>query len=479
MAEFIYRYRSVDALLGERAELEKQEIYFAPPKQLNDPLEGYKDLFWKGDVVVWKNFLRHYILCLMQGVLPTLENGEKYELSEQTLPVRMIADDPHPALRSRFDAMCETMFKDTELAPLPDLLEQRLSPIRRNELLSVLWLIHFRLFNIVCVTLQPEAPIHQLDAFFRERGDKPLRLRESFAALNSADERYPDRPDIVQRMTAESISVIDQTTFIRDFNGTSKQHGPAWNTMTSTFPEVYLNSLENLLYGDWYTACFIADPNQASMWGHYGDSHRGACLKFRTTTLSSGGQALTLNRMVALSGSRARAPEPRYAFSPQPIQEVRYADKYPEVDFFRSLGTLIPRQLAFWFQGSDGTLSSTGYDLLSSTDAWRNQYWETFHSSVTTKLSDWQHEREYRITLQSQLADLSIPSERTLRYRFEDLQGIIFGMKTEAKDKAAIVRIVQSKCHETGRTDFEFHQAYYSSLSGRVETTPWSLVKFQ
>jgi hypothetical protein len=478
MADFTYRYRSVNALLGKRAELEKQEIYFAPPKQLNDPLEGYKDVFWKGDVVVWKNFLRHYVLCLMQAVLLTLEHGENYEISDQTLPVRMIADDLHPGVRIPFDAMCEKMFNDPELAPLPDLLQQRLSPIRRNELLSVLWLIHFRLFNFICVALQPEGPFHQLDAFFRERGEHPLRLRESFAALNSADEKYPHRPDIVQRMAAESISLIDQTTFIRDYNGTSQQHGLAWNAMTSTFPEIYLNSLENLLYGDWYTACFVADPNQAAMWGHYGDSHRGACLKFKTTTLRSGGQALTLNRMVAIGGSSAHGPEPRYAFSPQPIQEVRYADKYPEVDFFRSLGTLIPRQLAFWFRGSDGTLSSTGYDLLSSTDEWRKQYWDTFHSSVTTKLSDWQHEREYRITLQSQLADLSIPSERTLRYRFEDLQGIIFGIKTAAKDKAAIVHIIQSKCRETGRADFEFHQAYYSSLSGRVETTPWKLVKF-
>jgi hypothetical protein len=98
--------------------------------------------------------------------------------------------------------------------------------------------------------------------------------------------------------------------------------------------------------------------------------------------------------------------------------------------------------------------------------------------SVTTKLKDWQHEREYRITLQSWLADLSIPSERTLRYRFEDLQGIVFGMKTTAEDKAAIARIVQAKCKDTNRTDFEFHQAYYSRVSGRVETIAWSLVKF-
>jgi hypothetical protein len=39
------------------------------------------------------------------------------------------------------------------------------------------------------------------------------------------------------------------------------------------------------------------------------------------------------------------------------------------------------------------------------------------------KLQDWQHEGEYRITLQSHTVDLSIPSERKLKYRFGDLQG--------------------------------------------------------
>lgn len=66
MPEFLYRFRSAEALLGERKELENQEIYFAAPDQLNDPVEGYKDIFWFGDAIVWKNLLKHYLLCLEQ-----------------------------------------------------------------------------------------------------------------------------------------------------------------------------------------------------------------------------------------------------------------------------------------------------------------------------------------------------------------------------------------------------------------------------
>src|SRR6185437_109117 len=177
-------------------------------------------------------------------------------------------------------------------------------------------------------------------------------------------------------------------------------------------------------------------------------------------------------------GGSPHAPHRIIAYSPQPLQQVQYANRYPEVDFFGSLGTLIPAQAAFWFRSEDGAISSTGRDLLMQTEEWRKQYWNTFHAGVTTKLTDWQHEREYRITLQSGVADLSIPAERTLRYRFEDLEGVIFGMNMSATDKEAIVRIIARKCAESGRKNFEFYQAYYSRLTGKVEAAAWDLVKF-
>ena len=70
--------------------MERQEIYFASTKQLNDPVEGYKDLFWKGDAIAWKNFLRHYVLCLMQTILRALENVEEYVVTSESGMATMI-----------------------------------------------------------------------------------------------------------------------------------------------------------------------------------------------------------------------------------------------------------------------------------------------------------------------------------------------------------------------------------------------------
>src|SRR5205814_6675950 len=71
------------------SDLQNQEIYFASALELNDPLEGYKDLFWKGDEIAWKNLLRHYLLCLMQTILRTLEHGPDYRVTAETLPVEI------------------------------------------------------------------------------------------------------------------------------------------------------------------------------------------------------------------------------------------------------------------------------------------------------------------------------------------------------------------------------------------------------
>lgn len=70
-----YRYRSVDTFLGERQELEQQQIYFASPEQLNEPIEGFKDLYWFGDEIVWRNLLKHYLLSLHRVYIVTKISG--------------------------------------------------------------------------------------------------------------------------------------------------------------------------------------------------------------------------------------------------------------------------------------------------------------------------------------------------------------------------------------------------------------------
>lgn len=477
MENNVYRFRSTSALLEERHELENQEIYFASPQELNDPLEGFKDIFWRGDVIIWTNLLRHYLLCLMQTVLIAIKHGPDHQLADHDIPVLLTEDGLTPTSRVVFQGICAKFFGNTEVAQLPALLATRISPIRRNELLTLLRFLHFHALKATCISISPQNPICLIDEFLRTKQDAPFRFQQSFAAQNALDQKYKDSGDLAEQMNSAAASVFMQAILIRDYSGTSQHHGAAWNTISSAFPEVYIDQMERLLYSDWYTACFVAKPTHAAMWGNYGDKHRGVCLKFRTTLNAGGTPSLVLRRIV---GARANqgAVAPAYEDVPCELHEVQYRGQYVEIDFFRSMGRLTGPQLAFWFRDSNGGISATGRDLIEGSEAWRHEYWGNFDRAITTKLADWQHESEYRLTLHSMVMDISDRNLRKLRYRFEDLQGITFGMKTPVQDKVAIMRIIEAKCKRDGRRDFEFQQAYYSRQTSQIATTQLSLLKF-
>ena len=102
MLDAIYRYRSMDALLGERKELERHQIYLAKSGELNDPMEGYKDVVWRGDAVLWENLLRHYVLALLHVNVQCLLMGNDVPFEEPRIPAALTQDDlPTDAFRAR------------------------------------------------------------------------------------------------------------------------------------------------------------------------------------------------------------------------------------------------------------------------------------------------------------------------------------------------------------------------------------------
>lgn len=64
----LYRFRSIDGLLGDKyQELKNQSIFFAPPHLLNDPAEGFRHIHFEGDSVLWGNLFKHYLSCLVNS----------------------------------------------------------------------------------------------------------------------------------------------------------------------------------------------------------------------------------------------------------------------------------------------------------------------------------------------------------------------------------------------------------------------------
>jgi hypothetical protein len=469
-----YRFRPSDALLEKFQELERQEIYFASPWALNDPLEGFKDLVWSGDGILWENLLRHYLLCLTQAVTVALTNGPDHTFAEaETFVFANESSLPTPEYAELHRSICENFLRHKDVAALPNLLASRGTPIRREELTTYLRLLHQHASNTVLTQMEETArlPARRADDPLRSASTKPIPVRTLLESMKALERAHPDKPDIAEVMSRSSEVTASQQDLILEYNGISLKSGVAWKTLISEFPRRHIRALEQLLYRDWYTACFVADPTDASTWGNYGNGHRGVCLKFKAAASADGKPTLRLRQICGWNGS------PVYGDIAHEFHKVRYSSQFVEIDFFRSLGRPTMPMLRYWYRDAAGNPSSHVTDVLSESASWQKQYWEQLTTAITTKLADWSHEKESRLTLTG-LSDFTDPSTRLLQYQFLDLQGIIFGMNTSTSDKLRIIKIIEHKCRKEGRKDFEFHQAHYSRRAGKMEIAHMSLIKF-
>jgi hypothetical protein len=267
-----------------------------------------------------------------------------------------------------------------------------------------------------------------------------------------------------------------QLNLIHDYNNDIPDDRKSWLTVVRDFPDLYVNALERLIYPNWYAACFVANPTNASMWEAYGDGHRGACLKYRISGNAQGPPKLDLYRATGLGGSIGGQVDTHFSFVPHVFEKIRYTADYPEVDFFQSLGNIPRYKLAFWYTDLAGRISSVAHDVLREASGWRDAYWQHFQQRYLTKTVEWKHEEEFRITLSSALLDFEGVKSRQLRYKFADLTAIIFGIKTSFEDKVKIMRVVDQKCRAESRADFEFYQARYSHRNRKVELIPLSML---
>lgn len=94
METHFYRFRSIKYLLEDPFnELERQSIYFAPSAEMNDPMEGFKDIFWDGDDIAWKNLFRHFVQCLSHAFFHFCVRHETSEISWKDIPIKDVRYD--------------------------------------------------------------------------------------------------------------------------------------------------------------------------------------------------------------------------------------------------------------------------------------------------------------------------------------------------------------------------------------------------
>ncbi len=139
----VFRYRSIQSLLGEHEELERQTVYFSPPEYLNDPMEGLRQIYWRGDRITWRNLLRHYIICIHNRFFEALLSRDTECLPSDTIAVfQSLHNFPTSQVKSLCQA-CITAVEASDLhTALLDFLAKADRDISFTELQQLLRTVH-------------------------------------------------------------------------------------------------------------------------------------------------------------------------------------------------------------------------------------------------------------------------------------------------------------------------------------------------
>ncbi len=468
----MYRFRSIKSLLGERQELFKQEIFFSDVASLNDPMEGFRELFWTGDAIVWRNLFRHYLLCLEQTTTLLMLSGPDETLAPEMIPVHAYVDDlPTDTYKALVREIYGDFFAGDGVSAYIDFLASRNTAIERDELFVHLKILHTWALQVVA---QCQAR-HGLRRPIESLPPDPLpAVRKMLSAFREVDMDATAPADMlptlfrIQRHSMEQVDLIGLYR-ARDDLERNRSALVFWD-----FPRNYLERLGELTYPQAYVACFMEEASNSAVWAHYGDGHRGVCLKFRTRDIKNG-RALDLHGIVGYGNG------PLYDYRPYPFRAVNYAGERPRIDFFRNLGRLtVGRLINQWYASDNGERSSSA-DHLGTADVadWRAKHWRAYEESYHVKSQDWAYEKEHRLVLHDILDAHMAKEHRTLKYRFESLEAIIFGAKTSTADKIKIMEIIDEKCQEHHRSGFRFYQADHAPGTGAMDIRELSLLKIE
>jgi len=202
-------------------------------------------------------------------------------------------------------------------------------------------------------------------------------------------------------------------------------------------------------------------------------------LKFRVTTNERGNPIIPIRRIVGASAAKGQETVAILEHRPMECLKVEYSPRFPPVDFFTSLGALSNEKLyTFWYKGDrEGEFSIAAKEAFKDQEA-RDIYWEALETGALSKTPDWSHEEEYRILYRPGWS-LNELADRLLDYKFEDLSGIVFGARTDLEDKLRILRIIDKKCAEHKRSDFEFSEILFMPATSTFIERRLDLVKIK
>lgn len=451
--DYLYRFKSARNLLEQYGELEKQIIHFSPREDLNDPLEGHMSLYWKGDRIAWKGLFKNYINCLEHSFSMYRLGARKEQLHEMSIFFDY-STLPSKEYQNLINEITTEFIKLPFIERIITILGDKGIMVSKNELKFFLYTIHIEGLNIIMKhhsiygLMENKEIIHLnnyrlnsenfkkfIDDYMKIRNNEKENSKELFKVWNDMNEEMQLHEKVL-------VDVIDEKQKVDRYY------------LLSEFPGAYLQQIEKLIHPSCYMACFSKDFSNTSMWGNYADKHKGICMIFKLNKYDNNYYTPIEQTYSYSSNSITKK------FINAKLEKVIYGGEYLNINFFEMLGRLNKIQLEYWFK--DGEQESYIIkDIMDDKDNWRKTYWRYFNNRYNTKTKEWDFEKEYRLCIEDTFEDYSSNESRNLKYPFDSLEGIIFGIETTHEDKVKILSILSEKCVINKKKDFKIYQAYF------------------
>lgn len=461
MPKYLYRFRPVQRLLGSdesEGELAGHYIYFASPEQLNDPLEGYRELYFAGDSVVWRNLFKRYIVCL---IIRNYQFIISRSFEQNSFPDSYDLDALPPKIKEKGGVAVESFLSNKNIQRHILFLSNSERRVSKEELTVHLRSIHVYAMKLIA-NLFGDLGVKLNDTRISNM-DEATSLRASAALLSVCKEASAEKIAGAEAV-AYTVALYKTETdlFISSYTAYKEGGNVKWRSFVLNYITDFIESLKELSHRSWYTACFMETCSNSAIWGTYGDYHAGVCLKFKVDNSNEDPQLSFV--MPVAYGTNGSLWKPANI----PFEKVQYEGDSPDLDFFRSIGIYSKNALLKnWYTDDQGTKSACAMAIENEKE-WMDGYWKKRQLSITTKMQDWQSESEYRLILQNDMPDYADGKKRCLKYRFDSLDGIIFGIRTPDIDKYKIIEIVERLCDKFGRESFKIYQAYHDASSKSI-----------
>lgn len=467
----LYHYRSIESAC---LEIENGTFYFASKEELNDPLEGYIRVCWKGDQAAWEGLLRNYICSVHQAIELYVLRADSRMLHQSTIVLDIHSHDDVP-LGARWQEIGDMFLENERVQSVISYYGKKERKIYQQELTFILRMLHSLVVSICLKSdvdagcMDPEQvkvylgnlkDTKQHKISFRELEEKGISDRDRMALMKVSEYVYRDL------LEQSILCLAEQDTFLYDGSEDHQITGEAekrarqhrnWLSIIVEYPDIYVEQLKEMIYPEGFMVCFSEQSDNSVMWGNYADNHKGVCLIYGTDENDRMG--------ICTDGRQSRkAPNWEYTgWSSWPVRRVDYGGERLERNFFETFGRLTIGQVRSWLTGTEGV--SRYLECFTDQDAWREKYWSAFEAKNYRKLPEWSYEKEYRLVIDNMLMEYSTPDTRVLSVDPHMLKGVIFGIRTTEYDKKRIMDALK----QGGYDKLSFFQAEYDEEQQKLQ----------